>query len=150
MSNTHTESSIPPTLIAPDEPLARSVSGSKFRGRIAFDVFTPSRNIERTGEYRRDLSVDRFAYLDMDTAVRLGECRANQRCPPRTFFGWAILSTEAACKDGREVVSSRTDENPAHADILLPEDTTTDKKKRNKQATLLAQLSEWKPWPDSG
>ena len=149
MSDTHTESSSePPALIAPEEPLARSVSGSKFRDRTVFDAFLPGRNAKREGEYRRDLSIDRCSYLDQDTAVLFGECRANQRHPRRTFFGWAILSAEKACKDGREVVSSKIDKNPAHADILLPLDTTTDKKKRNRQATLLAQLSTLKPRPE--
>lgn len=149
MSNTHTESpSTPPCLIAPDEPLARSVSGSKFRKRTVFDAFIPGRNTESEGEYRRDISVDRFDYLDIETAIRFGECRANQRHPQRTFFGWAMINAEDASKDGREVDASRTDKNPAHADILLPQDTTSDRKKRNRQATLLAQLSTWKPRPE--
>ena len=144
--------------VAHSELLARSVhqkSGFK-RGnskgekdKVTFRAFDPPKDPEDRSKRLREISVDRCQYLTESHAAVL----ALERAPARggDFFGWAIITTDDARKCGTEVVSSPADDqnNPAHADILLPARDIDNDQDRNNRLTQLAAASSWRAAPNS-
>ena len=129
-----------------EEPLARC-SFNKYDvrgGKVTINAFIPPKKKQCLPERIREISVDRFDYLDMKRAVQLATTRAEKR--PSRFRGWAIILAGMARGKGREVLSSPSEEegNPAHADIVLPESTTTDEEVRKEHLTALAELASWR------
>jgi hypothetical protein len=127
MADIHTESS-PPGYVSSEETVARSIfSGNHVRrqAKVTFKAFDPPKNNDRPGERLRDISVDRFDFLTEARAVQLGEERAVRR--NSNFYGWAMIGVGDIRGDGRDVISSpsEVENNPAHADIRLPQSTTT-------------------------
>ena len=154
MSNDYGDATNFPSEVAPEEELARSVFSQRHvkevKGqphKVLFKAFEPPRNREKPGERITEISVDRFAYLDMDAAVQLGQARAKHRSPTTNFYGWAIILTQDASQDGRTVISSPSceEQNPAHADIQLPASTAHDDDDRNFHMSGLAEKSCWLP-----
>lgn len=142
----------PPEGVASTEPLARSVhSKEHFRkGKTAdeqdfvkFRAFEPPKVKPSSEERIREISVDRCLYLAEQRAIELGEWRADKR--DLSFYGWAIIPTSDATRltDGVEASFAAEEQNHAHADILLPIRTTTNKKDRNNLLVDLAASSWW-------
>ena len=132
------------------EKLAHCIlSGSDVRanGEIKPNAFALPRSTDNPTTRARDISVDRFDYLDMETAVTLGQGRAQLRGPNRQLHGWAIILARNAAGEGRVVVSSPLEGNPAHADIILPEQATTDEEERKFHQSALAEKSRWLKHP---
>ena len=148
----------PPEDVASTEALARSVhtKGHFRKGKseeepdvVKFRAFEPQK-VKPTSEERvREISVDRCSYLTEQRAVELGEWRAEKRT--LDFFGWAVLATSDAVglTDGVQSSYASEEQNSAHADILLPHHTTTDKKVRNPLLVDLAASSCWLDRPPS-
>ena len=97
-----------------------------------------------------EVSIDRLSVAPPEEAVTIAELREGKRTPPRTFYGWAVLTPEAASGSGRQVVPSPTPDNPYHGDIVLPEAARGNDKVLEKHAQQLADLSVWHPRPDGG
>ena len=129
-----------PEEVAHSELLARSVhhkngfKRGKSKGeqdKVTLRAFDPPKNPVNRSKRLREISVDRCQYLTESQAVAL----AWERAPARggDFFGWATITAEDARKCGTEVVSSPAKEqnNPAHADILLPAGDIDDEQARN-------------------
>ena len=151
-------SAVPPKNVDSDEPLARSVhSTNGFRkgksegapDKVLFSAFEPMKDEENPGQRVREISSDRCQHLTEDKAVQLGKQRAERR--GLNFHGWAIITAKDARKSSRGVVSSpSTDQdNPAHADIKLPPNTTDDNKARKIHLVELAENSCWLDRPPS-
>jgi hypothetical protein len=143
-----------PSEVAPEEELARSVFSQKHvravKGqphKVLPKAFEPPPDRENPAQRITDISVDRFGYLDMDTAVRLAEARGKRRTSPVNFYGWAIILAQDASQEGREVAASfsSVEQNPAHADIKLPASTAYDADDRNFHMFGLAEKSCWLP-----
>ena len=132
--------------IASDEQLGRSVASSKSAKRAARSVFRPSDFMPQKGEV--EVSIDRLSIAPPGEAVAIAELREGKRNPPRTFYGWAVLTFEAATGKGRHVVPSPTADNPYHGDIVLPEAARDNVKILEEHAQQLADLSVWHPHPD--
>lgn len=156
MSSDYDDTTNIPSEVAPEEELARSVFSQRHvkevKGqphKVLFKAFEPPRDRDIPGQRITEISVDRFNYLDMDTAVQLGDARANYRSSTANFYGWAIISAQDASQEGREVVSSPSweDQNPSHADIHLPASTAHDEDDRNFHMSGLAEKSCWLPRP---
>jgi hypothetical protein len=143
----------PPEDVSPDESLGRSVHSSKHfkrgesngkrRDKVFPRAFEPPKDKENPTHRRRDISTDRCQYVVEEKAVELGRQRAEER--GNSFHGWAIIRAEPAQREHREVVSSPSEEqdNPAHADIMLPPNTTNDDQARNSHLLKLAENSCW-------
>ena len=147
-----------PEEVAHSELLARSVhqkngfKRGKSKGeqdKVTLRAFDPPKNPVNRSKRLREISVDRCQYLTESQAVAL----AWERAPARggDFFGWATITAEDARKCGTEVVSSPVKEqnNPAHADILLPAGDIDDEQARNGRLLELAAASSWRDTPDS-
>ena len=156
MSSDYDDATNIPSEVAPEEELTRSVFSQRHvkevKGqphKVLFKAFEPPRDRDNPGQRVTELSVDRFGYLDMDTAVQLGEARAKHRSPTTNFYGWAIILAHDASSEGRAVASSPSceEQNPAHADIHLPASTAYDDDDRNFHMSGLAEKSCWLPRP---
>lgn len=144
-------SSIPEEVVD-SELLARSVySNSSFTkgqhggepARVKFRAFDPQRDPEDSSRRVRTLSVDRCQYLTESTAVLFAQQRAEAR--NQQFYGWAIIAVERVRRCGSDAESSEPDgqDNPAHADIVLPAEAAFDDQVRNRHLVLLADSSCW-------
>ena len=127
--------------IDPDEDLGRGVFSSNHakrarRSRITHHVF-----LEREGENK--ISVDRLSIAPSDTALVLAEKTAVSR--NASFYGWATLVANKAETNGRKVVSSPMpkQDNPYHADIILPDSVEEDREEQKRHAQELADYSSW-------
>ena len=148
---TGTTSSVPEEVVD-SELLARSVhSNSSFTkgqsggsvGRVKFRAFDPQRDPEDPSRRVRTLSVDRCKYLTESFAIALAHQRAEAR--NQRFYGWAIITAERVRQCGCYVESSEPEgqDNPAHADIILPADAAFDDQARNCHLVQLADNSCW-------
>ena len=142
----------PPTTVDPEEELARSVFSQRHvkevkdePHKVLFRAFEPPRDPENAGQRIREISVDRFDYLDIDAAIRLGEARAKRRSSDTNFYGWALLLAQEANREGRKIVSSPSceEQNPAHADICLPSSAADYDDDRLFHMSGLAEKSCW-------
>ena len=156
MSSDHHAATNIPSKVTAEEELARSVFSQRHvktaRGqphKVLFNAFEPPRDPDNPGQRITEISVDRFGYLDMETAIQLGEAGAKRRSPTTNFHGWAIILVQDAEREGREVVSSPSceEQNPAHGDIHLPGSTADDDDSRNFHMSGLAEKSCWRPCP---
>ena len=107
-----------PDTVASEEDLGRRVSSSRTaerarRSRVPFSLFLPP----QIGD--TDISVDRLSIVPLDKPAAIADQYDESR--GRTFYGWAVVTAEAAADDGRHVAATPIhDENPYHADIVLP------------------------------
>lgn len=131
-----------PHEIDQDENLGRGIFSSnqakRARRAIPKNVF-----LEKTGEI--ELSVDRLSIAPLQKAVENADTVAKKR--NRNFYGWAVLTTSDARKNGRKVVASPLDHNQYHSNILLPQTAAEDKEIQIVHAQQLADASDWKARP---
>ena len=148
----------PPKNVDSDEPLARSVHSTRHfkKGgsdgeptKVRFRAFEPMKDEENPGRWFREVSVDRCQYLAKGEAVQLGNQRAELRRV--NFYGWAVVVAQDARESGRDVVPSppKGQDNMAHADILLPDDTADNGEARNRHLVELAENCYWLDPPSS-
>ena len=144
----------PPTYVDNEEQLARSIFSRKHVKRqlnkVLLKAFEPPRKSRDSEERIQDISVDRCGYLEVGKAVQLGDDKASGRGTGANFYGWALIRARVARGPGRDVIStpSKIEQNPAHADIRLPQSTTTDAVERNDHLLALAENSTWCSRPD--
>ncbi|MCY4652302.1 MAG: hypothetical protein OXC95_03970 [Dehalococcoidia bacterium] len=153
MHDTRVETS-PPSHVGSEEAIARSIFSRNHvrrQTKVTFKAFDPPRNSDRPGTRLRDISVDRFDFLTETRAVQLGEERAVRRGTNVNFYGWAMHGVGEIRGDGRDVIStpSEVEDNPAHADIRLPQSTTTNDEERKDHLMILAECSQWVGRPDA-
>ena len=122
----------------PDEKLGRRVS-SRSNRRLVQRGTVPLKLFIRKCTY--ELSVDRLHddYFSEITAIA-DEYDKNRE---RNFYGWAAVSQEIACRNGRYLKLSPKTYNKFHADIVLPISVVSDKDEREKHATELAAFARW-------
>ncbi len=101
--------------------------------------------LEKTGERR--ISVDRLTLAPPAEAAANAGRVAEQRNPPRTFYGWAVVATEPVRAAGFMVKDSQLPDNLYHADIILPEEAVADADAQTQSAVTLAGMSTWRPYP---
>lgn len=130
-------------VIAPAEELGRSVFHTQDakrarRGRIPKSVFLIPKG-------KTEVSVDRLTVAPKHEAVPIAETRAAARS--RKFQGWVVVTAENAAANGRRVEATPQLDNPYHADIILPDAVTEDRKKQIRHAQELADASIWRERP---
>ena len=130
-----------PNNIDPDEDLGRGVFSSTHakrarRSRIPHHVF-----LEKEGEIK--ISVDRLSVAPLSAALALAEKTAASR--NASFYGWATVVSNMAESNGRRVISSPKpkQDNPYHADIILPDSVEDDREEQKRHAQELADYSNW-------
>ena len=130
--------------IEPDENLGRGgFSGSHAkragRSRIPHHVF-----LEKPGETK--ISVDRVSVAPLSAATAIAEKTAAAR--NANFYGWATVVAKQAGTNGRQVVSSPLPEqdNPYHADILLPVLPGSAEESREEQKRHAQELADYSRW----
>ena len=133
-------------VIAPGEELGRRVNSSRHsrrcrRSRVPLQVFMQKPNVIH-------ISVDRLsvAPIEETTAIAvkaIEELNQNGTGKPRSFYGWAVVTKEKAIEGGRKAEASPTDDNPYHADIILPRCVATNDVKQKIHAQQLADAAQW-------
>lgn len=124
-----------------DEELGRGVSSSKNarrarRSRVPYLEFLPKEGVTK-------ISVDRLSITTPDKSTAIADRRDTAR--GRSFYGWAVVTAEAAGENGRRVVASPIcGVNPYHADIVLPENTAEDRDEQVRHAQQLRDASDWR------
>ena len=136
-----------PYNIAPEEELGRGIFSKKNaqraqRKRVPVHVFWVE-------EGKTEISVDRLTFAPSDRATAIADKTAIPR--NATFYGWAVVTAEKACKGGRNVIATPQPEhdNPYHADIVLPELAGEDRDEQKDHAQKLADASRWRERPDT-
>ena len=131
-----------PETIAPDEELGRGVFSSRhanraLRSRVPHHVF-----LEKEGVIK--ISVDRLTIAPSGTAIAIAEKTAASR--DARFYGWAAVVAKLAKTNGRRVVPSPLpgQDNPYHADIILPDSAEEDREEQKRHAQELADYSRWR------
>ena len=123
-----------PMEIAPDEELGRRIRSSRHLS-IPKHLFIPPPGTH--------LSVDRLSIASaadaMQELIQLAEKKCTQS--GRTFYGWAVLTAAVVRQNERRVVASPEDDNPYHADIVLPEKVADDQLAINRHAQELADAA---------
>ena len=61
-----------------------------------------------------------------------------------SFYGWAVVTADAASADGRQVLATPLSNNPYHADIVLPELAAHNLRTQREHAQKLADASRWR------
>lgn len=152
MTNKYPGVQVLPEHVDDVEKLARCIFNSKSakRQKVTLNAFDPPKKENALGEQIRvrEISVDRFDYLNMEGAIQLGQLREKHRTGH--FWGWAIIFAEHARGKGRNVAASpsEVEGNPAHADIILPASATTNEEDRKEHLKALAEQSIWRGRPD--
>lgn len=122
------------------EELGRSVfsSGAARRSRraVPHTVF-----LERAGN--ANISVDRLSVAPPTEALNHARNVADQRA--RTFYGWAVVAAALAASSGRRVLATPQQDNPFHADIVLPHSAREERDDQIQHARELADASRWRP-----
>ena len=131
-----------PESIALGENLGRGVSSSRIARRARRPNFQVPLNVFLPPRGESNISVDRLSVAPHEEAVAIADSRDEAR--NRTFYGWAVISTESAIHNGRLVAASPIpDVNPYHADIVLPENAAYDREEQKRHAQELADASFW-------
>lgn len=123
--------------IAPDEEVGRRVRSRRHRS-LHKNLFVP--------EPGNDASVDRLTiasnHKEMQELIEL----AKRQCAEseRNFYGWAVLTAAEVSQNERTVVASPKDENPYHADIVLPENAAHDQIAIGRHAQELADAATFR------
>ena len=119
----------------------RVAKRARLKGIVIPDVF-----LERL--QADSISVDRMDHVSRDILAELSKERGQNREPPKSFYGWAIMKVSEAASNGRTVQATPDGINPYHADIFL--NLSDDNERRDMQrqhANELAALSEWQDAP---
>lgn len=131
-----------PTEIAPDEELGRRIRSSKHRS-LPKHLFVPARGTSA--------SVDRLTIASNQDAMQELIELAKQQCTQsgRNFYGWAVLAAAEVSQNKRTVIASPQDDNPYHADIVLPEEAAHDQIAIGRHAQELADAATFREIPSS-
>lgn len=131
--------SVPPQ-IGSDERLGRRLSSRKHRNLVRRGNAPVSLFMR---EDTRILSVDRLRgdWLADATDVAIGYDEGRGR----TFYGWATVSEERASQNDRVVDPSPQEDNPYHADLVLPLIVMFNRKTYERHAVELAAQASWQP-----
>ncbi len=136
-----------PDDIALNEKLGRGVFSSNQaerarRARVQFHAFLIQ-------EDATEISVDRLTFAPLNEATAIADLTAMAR--NRKFYGWAVVTAEKACDNGRSVIATpKPDSNPYHADIVLPAFSSQDRRDKQKHhAQELADASCWRERADA-
>ena len=130
--------------MAEGEELGRGISSSKNASRARRSNVPYTEFLPRKGDAK--ISVDRLSLTSLNDLTVIADAR--EKRPDRQFYGWAAVRVEDAGIDGRRVASSPTDENPYHADIILPSDSAVVVKAiQEEHARKLADFSSSLPCP---
>ena len=124
--------------------LGRACFSSKQAKRARLNHIQHDLFLEKEGV--RSLSVDRFGFCSCEKLTQLQDKNAESRSKPeskRSFYGWVQLNAQDAGKNGRKVKSTPLEDNPYHADIILPENIEKDDQKEH--ANELASYAKWTP-----
>ena len=128
--------------VDPDEQLGRSVSSSRAARRASRPNFQVPLNIFLPPRDESNISVDRLSVAPLEVAVAIADKRDAER--DRRFYGWAVITAEAAAVNGRDVTASPIpDVNLYHADIILPPGAAHDRDEQKRHAQELADASFW-------
>ena len=90
------------------------------------------------------ISVDRMDHATRGDLAALSRQTGQNRTPPQDFYGWAVLTVDAAASNRRTVRATPNEFNIYHADIFL--NLRDDKERRDGQiqhANELATLAKW-------
>ena len=127
-----------------EEELGRRVNSSrnKRRSRIPLQVFMQKPNVIH-------ISVDRLSIASIeettDIAVKaIEKLNQNSLGNPQRFYGWAVVTNEKVIEDGMKENASPTEDNPYHADIVLPHHVATDAVEQRLYAQRLADAAQWR------
>lgn len=134
-----------PAPIALSESLGRGVFSSKYADRANRSGVPKRVFLEHAGV--TEISVDRLDHMSEETASEVARVVAEKR--RSTFYGWAVLVAESACRSDRRVKASPNAENPCHADIILPALAGEDYAEQVWHAQELADASRWRDRPRS-
>lgn len=110
--------------------VAKKVAGGS-KGRLFREFLIPP------GETA--ISIDRLSIAPLGEVATLARAASASR--DGTFHGWALITGDDACGNGRQVRASPVDGNPYHAEILLPDAAATDRGVRVRHAQELADAS---------
>ena len=93
-----------------------------------------------------EISVDRLDHAPLADAVAIAEKNAAAR--EQKFYGWAVITKQDAAINGRWVKASpKPDNNPYHADIVLPDFAAKNRDQQKNHALELAASSSWRACP---
>ena len=126
--------------VGAEEELGRSVSSRRNaararRSRLPYHEFLPRPGVA-------EISVDRLSIATPDESTTIADRRDAAR--GRTFYGWAVVTVESVCTNGRSVVASPIpDINPCHADIAVPESAAEDRNEQIRHAQQFRDASYW-------
>lgn len=126
-----------PERVGTEEKLGRRVFSRRAAKRASRGRVLPKLFMERG----LLISVDRLSGVSLDEVERVAQKAALNRDGP--FRGWAVVACSEARSAGRRVRSSPRDDNPYHADIVLPAGAT--EAHREWHAQELAAASRWQP-----
>lgn len=129
-----------PKQIAPAEELGRAISSRKSaklaaNSKVRHYAFLPREGVT-------EISVDRLSVGSLKESTAIADARNPK------FYGWAVVIAEDAGRSGREVAASPLEDNPRHADIILPASAAKDRDEQKQHALELRDLSFWRPRAD--
>ena len=105
-----------------DDLLGRAVFSSKPAKKAAKGTVRDSVFLEKPGIV--SLSVDRFGFCSEKELTSIqdknAELRSQKEPKKRSFYGWVKIKAKMAGRSERKVQATPQEENPYHADIILP------------------------------
>lgn len=109
------------------------------RARVPVAKFEPPKN-------SNEISVNRMNLAPTDTLAELGERNAN--LSGKNFWGWYTLMTGDVEDVGCKAIPTPLDDNPFHADIVLPVASDADDRRDalREYAIDLAYHATFVPW----
>ena len=124
-----------------DDLLGRAVFSGRQARKANRGVIEDSIFLEKPGS--ASLSVDRFGFCSEKELTNIqdknAELRSSQNKPKtRSFYGWVKIKAEKACRSKRIVQVTPKEDNPYHADIILPEGIDINRDQQVAHATELA------------
>lgn len=131
-----------PMEVAPDEEVGRRVRSKRHRSlrdhSLHKNLFVP--------EPGTDASVDRLTiasnYEETQELIELAKRQCAER--GRNFYGWGVLTAAEVSQNEGTVVASPQDDNPYHADIVLPEKVAHDPIAIGRHAQELADAARFR------
>ena len=125
------------------ENIGRSVFSGKEAKRAGKGIVIPDVFLEKRPEVV-SISVDRMDHAPREVLAALSMQIGQNRTPSRDFYGWAVMTVEAAASNGRTVRATPNESNIYHADIFLNLDADEERRDRQKQhANELATRAIW-------
>ena len=89
------------------------------------------------------VSTNRYDDVSLEYATAQGDSRAVRIDGSNGVQGWLIIANRDACRSGRRVVYSPQDDNPYHAEVVLPEEHARDWEDAEVHLRAFLSLSTW-------